>query len=171
MASPKMIASSSPPNPDLPRKSTTASTLNLHSDHARGFGSGDVAGGGRGGSAAVECAGGAELRNANRSKKVDEVWREIVSGGGSAEPGMTLEDFLNKAGAGNKVDARVPAPGALGMEAVMMNTAAPAVCAQNGFGIEFGNGMAAVGGSGRGKRRVAMEEPPLDKATQQKRGG
>ncbi|GER30437.1 basic leucine zipper transcription factor [Striga asiatica] len=198
MASPKVMASSSPSNPDLPRKVTTTSTLNLHSDRARGFesmnmddilrniypdsdafaleSSGGVGGGRGGGSAAVECGGGAESRNANGSKTVDEVWREIVSGGGSAEPGMTLEDFLNKAGAGNEVEARVPAPGAFGMEAVMMNTAAaevqfappPAVCAQNGFGVEFGNGMAAVGGSGRGKRRVAMEEPPLDKATQQK---
>ncbi|KAL2537083.1 G-box-binding factor 4 [Forsythia ovata] len=54
---------------------------------------------------------------------------------------------------------------------------APAVCMQNGstaggFGVEFGNGMVAVGrsggGSGRGKRRAAVQEVFLDKATQQK---
>ncbi|KAL2513813.1 BZIP domain-containing protein [Forsythia ovata] len=108
---------------------------------------------------------------------------------------MTLEDFLAKAGAVSEEDVRAssvvtmgppsPATVALGMEATMKNVIvgvaaaqfAPAVCMQNGltdggFGVEFGNGMVAVGGStvgaGRGKRRAALEEAPLDKATQQR---
>ncbi|KAK6121314.1 hypothetical protein DH2020_044940 [Rehmannia glutinosa] len=192
MASSKVMASRSPPNPDLPRQPST-STLNLHSDHSRGFESMNMddilrniysdsesfalenngeAGGG--GSSAVDGGG---MRNGNGNKTVDEVWREIVSGGaasgeGSAEPRMTLEDFLAKAGAGaaNEEDVRpVMLNPAAGVQAVQF---APAVCVQNGFGVEFGNGMAAVsgsvGGGGRGKRRAAVEEVPLDKATQQK---
>ncbi|GFP87099.1 g-box-binding factor 4 [Phtheirospermum japonicum] len=220
MASSKVMASRSPPNPDLPRQPST-SALNLHSGHSRSFESmnmdeilrniysdsdtfalennvGEGGGGGGGGSAAADGGGDGGMRNANGNKTVDEVWREIVSGGGSAaaaavgvnaEPGMTLEDFLAKAGAGNEEDVRVPtavmtmtpaasvpAVSAFGMETVMMNPAAAAVhfapsSVQNGFGVEFGNGMAAVsggGGGGRGKRRAVVEEVPLDKATQQK---
>ncbi|KAL3651572.1 hypothetical protein CASFOL_004574 [Castilleja foliolosa] len=154
---------------------------------------GEGGGGGGGIPAADDGGDDGMMRNSNGNKSVDEVWREIVSGGGgsgspaagvSTEPGMTLEDFLAKAGAGNEDDVRVPAAvvpavGAFGMENVMMNPAtaaavhfAPsAVCVHNGFGVEFGNGMAAVSGGvggGRGKRRVAVEEVPLDKATQQK---
>lgn len=104
---------------------------------------------------------------------------------------MTLEDFLAKAGAVNEEDVRVPpvvpmAPpppttAAFGIETAMMNPAPgvpavqfpPAICVQNGYGVEFGNGMAAAGGGssnggGKGKRRATVEEAPLDKATQQK---
>ncbi|KAL6514676.1 hypothetical protein OROGR_020255 [Orobanche gracilis] len=219
MASSKVMASRSPPNPDLPRQPPT-STLNLHSDHIRGFESMNMDeilrniysdsdtfaldnNGEGGGSSAVECGvGGGGIRSTNGNKTVDEVWGEIVSGGacaagagsgGIVEPGMTLEDFLAKAGAGSEEDVRVPssavtmtmspvvpsAAAAYGMESVMMNPSAvaqfspPAVCVQNGFGVEFGNGMGAAvsrgaGGGGRGKRRAAVEEVPLDKATQQK---
>ncbi|KAL6501251.1 hypothetical protein OROHE_024898 [Orobanche hederae] len=228
MASSKVMASRSPPNPDLPRQPPT-STLNLHSDHSRGFESMNMdeilrniysdsdsfvldnngdGGGEGGGSATVDCGvGGGGIRRTNGNKTVDEVWGEIASGGacapgagcgGIVEPGMTLEDFLAKAGAGSEEDVRVPsaavamapvmtmspvvpsAVAAYGMESVMMNPSAaagqfapPAVCVQNGFGLEFGNGMGAAvsrgaGGGGRGKRRAAVEEVPLDKATQQK---
>ncbi|KAL0284800.1 UNVERIFIED_CONTAM: hypothetical protein Scaly_2837800 [Sesamum calycinum] len=200
MASSKVMASRSPPNPDPPRHSST-SPLNLHSDHTRGFGSMNMddlfrniysesdsfalqnnggAASGEGGSSAVDGAAGGMRSgsgNGNGSKTADEVWRDIVSGGaaagGSGEPGMTLEDFLAKAGAVNEEDVRVPpvvtmAPpppmaGAFGMEAGMMNPAAgvpavqfaPAVCVQNGFGVDFGNGIAAVSGgvSGVGEGR------------------
>lgn len=133
----------------------------------------------------------------NRNKTVQEVWRDIVSEGGgrggSGEPAMTLEDFLAKAGSVNEEDVRVPPPvqppaGAFGMEtAAMMSPAtgvpadqfAPVVCVNDGmtnggFGVSFANGMVAAsgsataGGRGRGKRRAAGEELPLDKATQQK---
>ncbi|CAA0831054.1 Basic-leucine zipper (bZIP) transcription factor family protein [Striga hermonthica] len=148
---------------------------NIYSDSdafAQDNNAGDGAGGGEGSAAD---GGGEEMGIANGSKTVDEMWSEIVSG--SAEPRMTLEDFLAKAGAGDEEDARVPeaavtvgpaVPGVFGMDAIVMNPASaavqfappPAVCVQNGFGVEFG--------SGRGRRRVAVEEAPLDKATQQK---
>ncbi|KAI3445679.1 hypothetical protein Pfo_002344 [Paulownia fortunei] len=113
------------------------------------------------------------LRDGNRSKTVEEVWRDIVSdgagGGGSGEPAMTLEDFLAKAGAVSEEDVRVPATvtmptpstGAFGMETAMMSpaTGVPAV--------QFAR-RGSASGSGRGKRRAAVEEVPLDKATQQK---
>ncbi|KAL8540633.1 hypothetical protein ACS0TY_002037 [Phlomoides rotata] len=211
MASSNVIASRSPSNSDLPRQSSTSS-LNLHSDQSRGFsmnmdeilrniyadpasfaiesngGGGDDRGGG--GLAAVD--GG--MRHVNDIKSADEVWRDIVSGGAGiggsgGEPGMTLEDFLAKAGAVNEEDVRVtavvtmpppppppPTVGAFGIETVMMNPVAgvpaaqftPAGCVQNVLGVDFGGGMPAASGGGRGKRRVAVEEPPLDKATQQK---
>lgn len=210
MASSKVIASRSPPNSDLPRESPTSS-INIHSDQAiRGFGSMNMDeifrniypdsaafdnGGGEAagaeGLSAVEGADGV-VRNGNGNKTVEEVWRDIVSGGGGGggEPGMTLEDFLAKAGAVNEEDVRVPAVvtmppppptvGGFGMEAVMMSPApgVPAVqfgaagCVQNVIGVDFGSGMPAgsgsVGGGGRGKRRVAVDDVPLDKATQQK---
>lgn len=130
------------------------------------------------------------------TKTVDEVWREIVAGGGggggSREPEMTLEDFLTKAGAVTEEDVRVPviappppppatgAPSAGGFVVDNMmgtgNCQFP-VAMQNGpggYGMEpqphmgFGNGVVAITGSGRGKRRSTVEELPADRATQQK---
>lgn len=149
-----------------------------------------------GGLAAADGGDGGVANGGGGNKTVDEVWRDYVASGGGGgggggsggEPAMTLEDFLAKAGAVNEEDVRVPAvvtmpppPPALtgfGMEAVMMSPApgVPAVqfaaggCVQNVIGVDFGSGgMSAVSGSGgRGKRRVAVDEVPLDKATQQK---
>ncbi|GAA0150030.1 basic leucine zipper transcription factor [Lithospermum erythrorhizon] len=100
---------------------------------------------------------------------------------------MTLETYLKKAGAVTEEDIRVPGgvvevagatTGNYGMEGLM--NYGMQNCPSGGFGVEgFGNGMVGVGGSsggavvvasvggGRGKRR-AVEEVPLDKATQQK---
>ncbi|KAK4739698.1 hypothetical protein R3W88_003395 [Solanum pinnatisectum] len=116
-------------------------------------------------------------------------------GGGSREPEMTLEDFLTKAGAVTEEDVRVPviapppppppppatgAPSAGGFVVDNMmgtgNCQFP-VAMQNGpggYGMEpqphmgFGNGVVAITGSGRGKRRSTVEELPADRATQQK---
>ncbi|KAL1557795.1 bZIP transcription factor 12-like [Salvia divinorum] len=192
MASSKVIASRSPPNSDLPRDSPTSS-INIHPDQAaRGFGSMNMDeifrsiypdpasfdSGGDPDAAGGFAAADGGVRNDGGSKTVEEVWRDIVAGGGRGSGGeapMTLEAFLTKAGAVNEEDVGVPAVvGGFGMEGVMMNPApgVPAVqfaaagCVQNVIGVEFGSG--SVGGGGRGKRRAAADEVPLDKATQQK---
>ncbi|XP_022748565.1 G-box-binding factor 4-like isoform X2 [Durio zibethinus] len=110
------------------------------------------------------------------NKSVDEVWKEIVVGGDQRREGqseeMTLEDFLTKAGAVREDDVRgVVNQVGVGEGVYVMD---PAVI--NGGGSQFsafGNNadhqrlVAPAGGGPRGKRR-AVEEPPLDKATQQK---
>ncbi|KZV39287.1 ABSCISIC ACID-INSENSITIVE 5-like protein 5 [Dorcoceras hygrometricum] len=196
MAYSKVMASSSPPNPDLPAQTSSPalhSAANLRSDYSRGFGSmnmEDILNNiySDSDSFAPENNSGEAIKNG--SKTVDEVWRDIVRGSaGAGEPAMTLEVFLAKAGVVNEEDVGVsegvkmaPAPApppqtdmmssATGVPAVQF---APIVCVQNGmgaggFGVELGNGVAAVGcgGGGRGKRRAPVEEAPLDKATQQK---
>lgn len=127
-------------------------------------------------------------------KTVDDVWKEIVAGNdnqrqaGAEEAGndaasgqleeMTLEDFLTKAGAVREEDVRsgamVPGPGGYGVDSsasVTMNGGQFAL-----QGVEVGHalvpfdGRVVVGGAvggGRGKRR-AVEEPVVDKATQQR---
>ncbi|XP_041991913.1 bZIP transcription factor 12-like isoform X2 [Salvia splendens] len=162
MASSKVIASRSPPNSDLPRDSPTSS-INIHFDQAaRGFGSMNMDEIFRNiypDSTSFDSASDGGVMN---GKTVEEVWRDIVTGGGDAP--MTLEAFLTKAGAVNEEDVGVPAM----PPPVMMNPApgipaaqfAAAGCVQSVIGVEFG--------SGRGKRRAAAEEVPLDKATQQK---
>ncbi|GAV67361.1 bZIP_1 domain-containing protein [Cephalotus follicularis] len=108
-------------------------------------------------------------------RTVDEMWKEIVRGGdqvrggdgGGAEPEMTLEDFLTKTGAVREEDVRggessdqvgpggglvVGSGGGYGVDAV---------------GISEQYQMVESTAGGRGKRR-AVEEQPLDKATQQK---
>ncbi|KAK8530053.1 hypothetical protein V6N12_060811 [Hibiscus sabdariffa] len=116
------------------------------------------------------------------NKSVDEVWKEIVAGGGGDQrqegqlEEMTLEDFLTKAGAVREEDVRgVVNQVGLGAGVYPVD---PVVI--NGGGSQFptfgNNGnvdhqrlvvVPAGGGAMRGKRR-AVEEPPLDKATQQK---
>ncbi|XP_022863494.1 ABSCISIC ACID-INSENSITIVE 5-like protein 4 isoform X1 [Olea europaea var. sylvestris] len=220
MASSKVMASTSPPNPDLPRQtSPTSSSLHSIADQTRNFGSMSmeeilkniycdpdsfvVENNGVGGGDAVADGGnaGGGMRNGSGdgNKTVDEVWREIVigDGNGGQEPEMTLEDFLTKAGAVGEEHVRVPvatigplppvlpATAAFGVDESMNSMVgveaagqfSPSVCIRNGstgggYGVEFGNGMVAVGrrggGNGRGKRRAALEDVVLDKATQQK---
>lgn len=103
------------------------------------------------------------------AKIVDDVWKEIVAGnGGVAGEGITLEDFLTKAGAVREEDVRG------GVATTPPPSSAAATMAQFGSSsVEaFGNGVeaAVVGasgsGGGKGKRR-ALEET-VDKATLQK---
>lgn len=210
MASSKVMASTSPTNPDLPRQSSIHSltVADLQCDQSKSFGSmnmdellkniyGDsdafpssaVNGGD---TASLSRQASLTLPKTVGNKTVDEVWKEIVegSGGGGAnrEPEMTLEDFLTKAGAVREEDVRIPvisqAPAGFGADS-MINAAQfqappPLQNETGGYGVDsvgFGNGidgrMVAVavggnsGGGGRGKRRT-VEEPPMDKATQQK---
>ncbi|KAG8655661.1 hypothetical protein MANES_04G058300v8 [Manihot esculenta] len=186
MASSKVLATSSTTNPDMPRQPSLCSSLstlladlqnqnqfssnsqspllsatmddllkNIYSyptpptpddPHAPPFSGG----------ASISRDGSFPMPKEAASKSVDDVWKEIVAGGdhrrdenggGGGIEGMTLEDFLTKAGAVREEDVR-------------------------GVGIPvqgLGNGMMVVaeGGKGRQKRR-AVEEPPMDKATQQK---
>ncbi|KAI8532210.1 hypothetical protein RHMOL_Rhmol11G0195200 [Rhododendron molle] len=170
MASSKvmMASSTSPSNPDLPRQHPSSSSIhslslaegsmnmddilrNIYADDDAPFPDEPLS------SAAVQNGGVS-------TKTVDEVWKEIVAGGGGTsreqQPEMTLEDFLTKAGAVTEDDVRI--------------TASQFQAQPVGYGVDsFRNGiegaMVAVGGGGggRGKRR-AVEEPPVDRATQQK---
>ncbi|KDP42047.1 hypothetical protein JCGZ_03536 [Jatropha curcas] len=95
------------------------------------------------------------------SKSVDEVWKEIVSGSDQkreGNEGITLEDFLTKAGAVSEEDVK-----GVGVPAQMEMSVGPYSVDINNHGMI----MAEGGGRGRQKRR-AVEEPPMDKATQQK---
>ncbi|XVE67325.1 hypothetical protein DITRI_Ditri08aG0151600 [Diplodiscus trichospermus] len=112
-------------------------------------------------------------------KSVDEVWKEIVAGGGDQRQegppeGMTLEDFLTKAEAIGEEDGR----GVVNQVGVGAGVYAVDPVAVNGDGSQFsafGNNrgfdhrisVATEGKGARGKRR-AMGGPPLDKATEQK---
>lgn len=204
----KVMASTSPANPDLPRQSSIHSlTLSeLQTDPSKNFGSmnmdellkniyaeseafpaaGEVGAPGNG--VDLTSQGSFSLPKSVGNKTVDEVWKEIVSGtGDNREPEMTLEDFLTKAGAVREEDVRLsavePVPGyaldsiisAPQFQAPGLNMQS-AASAPGSFGIDsvgFGNGIVAVGapaaggGSARGKRR-AVEQPPVDRATQQK---
>ncbi|KAA8536511.1 hypothetical protein F0562_028989 [Nyssa sinensis] len=222
MASSKVMASTSPANPDLPHQSSIRSltVADLQSDQSKNFGSMDMdevfrniygdteafpaaADSGDGCGSAADSRGDVPLSRQDSlslqknvgNRTVDEVWKEIVEGNKeSCEPEMTLEDFLTKAGAVREDDVKnpviPPAPLWYGVDSIMNGTQfqAPANLQSSengpeGFGVDsmgLGNGIdgrmisvAAAGGSGirggvgRGKRR-AVEEPPVDKATQQK---
>ncbi|KAL7082420.1 hypothetical protein ACP275_14G097600 [Erythranthe tilingii] len=138
-------------------------------------------------SSPIDGGGGGGMRSGDANRVVAGGWRDFMSGAGGGAPNntaMVLDDLIAKARAANEEDVGVlamatrstPPPtvgGGFGIETVMMNPAAQfasAACVRNGFGVEFGSGMAAVSGSGggKGKRRAAVEEAPLDKATQQK---
>ncbi|KAL4361230.1 hypothetical protein GQ457_04G001120 [Hibiscus cannabinus] len=162
----KNIYSSSPQPQPQPRPPPTASS----DAHAQFLG------------ASISREGSFSLPKDVANKSVDEVWKEIVAGGGGDQrqegqlEEMTLEDFLTKAGAVREEDVRgVVNQVGLGAGVFPVD---PVVI--NGGGSQFptfgNNGnvdhqrlvvVPAGGGAMRGKRR-AVEEPPLDKATQQK---
>ncbi|KAM7470414.1 hypothetical protein LguiA_008597 [Lonicera macranthoides] len=190
MASSKVMASTSPTNPDLPRIS------DLQTDQSKNFGSigsmnmdellkniysdpepfpADAVAAGNG-----SVDGSFSLPKNVGNKSVDEVWNDIVAGGSrdhAPAPGMTLEDFLTKAGAVREEEVRMteipPAPAGFGVDPMVNASqfqATPGFCVESvGFGNENVSVVPASGGGvgGRGKRRV-VEEPPVDKATQQK---
>ncbi|KAL4614687.1 hypothetical protein ACB092_07G071500 [Castanea dentata] len=164
---------------------------NLYSTSSDQFteGATSAAGVGAGGDKTVDevwkeiVAGTAGTTTADHHSKVEEISGD--NGNNTAEE-MTLEDFLTKAGAVREEDVRLGGGG---------GALVPVGYGVNGggggqFGMEVGfdgrmvvgGGVSAVpvplpvpvpvsvvggGGGGRGKRR-AIEEPLLDKATQQK---
>ncbi|WOH04967.1 hypothetical protein DCAR_0624379 [Daucus carota subsp. sativus] len=170
MASSKVMASTSPSNPDLPRRQSSSSLHLLTDLHSKTFSSMNM---------------DDLLKNiysdadhfpadqaaADAKKSVDEVWKEIVNqpvSGSSAQPAMTLEDFLTKAGAVREEDVKgvEESGGVFGGDAA----AATAGGVMSGGVIAFpvaANQVFGNGVVGRGKRR-AVEEAPVDKATQQK---
>ncbi|KAK1323855.1 G-box-binding factor 4 [Acorus calamus] len=125
-------------------------------------------------------AAGREADEAAVGRTAEEVWREISGGGGvdrkmeevgegGSYGGMTLEDFLAKAGAVSEEDIRVPVTG----EGVYMGDQMYQAQQQQQMEVAFVNGVGEVGGGGgggRGKRRAAVQEPvvAVDRVAQQR---
>lgn len=165
MASSKVMSSRSPPNPDLPRQSVPPSQIQPDRGGAA-FGSMNM-------EEILKSFYSDSDSNVKGEKGLSEMMMtEMVAVENKTIP-MTLEDYLAKAGAVAEEDVRLPMiAGTYGMEGVMVAGVVPPVqfgssVKNGGFGVEFGNNGAA-GGGGRGKRRAAVEDVPLDKATQQK---
>ncbi|KAG6588824.1 G-box-binding factor 4, partial [Cucurbita argyrosperma subsp. sororia] len=112
------------------------------------------------------------------TRSVEEVWKEIVAGGGDQrrEPAtdheITLEDFLSKAGAVHQEDVRrvpvISEAGGYGVDSTLNNQfQIPPQQQLEGAPVGYASGIdGRMVGVGKGKRR-AVEEP-VDKATQQK---
>lgn len=196
MASSKVMASPTSVNSDLAHQNTTCSLTiaDLPIDQTKTFGSmsmddllkniyGEIPPPPEDFTPATS-VGGNTAKNAE-NKTVDQVWKEIVAGGGGdlVRTGvgdgfeeMTLEDFLTKAGAVREEDVRasvMQGQGNFGVEAVMNGHFQSPIPSQgvDGAIVPFGNGIEggvvpAGGAGGRGKRKVVEE--PVDKATQQK---
>lgn len=142
--------------------------------------------------------GGASASAAAPGRTVEEVWKEIVAGGGGGADGedeaeggadqvragtgegggggggggveeMTLEDFLTRAGAVREEDVGV-AGGLVPIEysqfQVQPQPQPPPPPQPQGQLVVYANNN--NGTSGRGTKRRAVQEAPLDKATQQK---
>ncbi|KAK9049204.1 hypothetical protein SSX86_011468 [Deinandra increscens subsp. villosa] len=178
MASSKVMASSSPANQDLQRHQALVHTVD-HNTNLISMNMDDLL-------KNIYDDSRPAPGNFADAKAVDEGWKEIVDGRG-ADPEMTLEDFLTKAGAVREEDV-VKLPPVVSEYSGVID---PIICA--GAGVVSGTGSGAVigasfqgmpqqhmqfggaiggngGGSvgGRGKRKVVVEDPPVDKATQQK---
>ncbi|PRQ20099.1 putative transcription factor bZIP family [Rosa chinensis] len=129
--------------------------------------------------------GGASASAVAPGRTVEEVWKEIVAGGGGggadgedeAAEGeadqvraeMTLEDFLTRAGAVREEDVGV-GPGAvvpIGYGQFQVQQPPPPQ-PQGQLVYANNNNGTTSGGGGRGTKRRAVQEAPLDKATQQK---
>ncbi|XP_076960252.1 bZIP transcription factor 12-like [Bidens hawaiensis] len=98
-------------------------------------------------------------------KPVDGGWKEIAG-----DPEMTLEDFLTKAGAVREEDVSKLPPVSVSeyigvIDPVIVAGAGNVVIAGSfpQAQMQFGSPV-----GGRGKRKVVVEDPPVDKATQQK---
>lgn len=160
MASSKVMSSTSPSNPDLPRHQSSSSSLHLLTHQTASFSSMNMDDLLKNIYPDSDHFPADHVAGADPKKSVDEVWKEIVNQpvvGTSAQPAMTLEDFLTKAGAVREEDMKGVEESCGGVMSGGGVIAYPVPSNQ-----VFGNG-----GVGRGKRR-AVEEAPVDKATQQK---
>lgn len=188
MASSKVMASSSPVNQDLQRHQAFVHPLGLSDNHHHNTN-------------LISMNMDDLLKNiyddprqspasfpAGGKAVVDDGWKEIVAGDGSAgDPEMTLEDFLTKAGAVTEQDVvKLPVPVTVTAPAVgseysgvidpIISGGGGAVAVIGGSfqgqlqqHMQFGSAIGAgSSGGGRGKRKVVVEDPPVDKATQQK---
>ncbi|WCJ40090.1 bZIP transcription factor 12 [Euphorbia peplus] len=183
MASSKLMPTTSTSNPDLPRQSSLC-PQDLHpnhflpqQDHFSSITMDDFLKNIYSYPTPTDPAPAAEF-----PKSADEVWKEIVAGATLEQrregiEGMTLEDFLTKAGAVREEDVRAVQVGAASFGGPGNDNGNGKINSENSNGSfdngHFGNGIGVPvpvpveSGKGRQKRR-AVEEPPMDKATQQK---
>nr|XP_043619013.1 bZIP transcription factor 12-like [Erigeron canadensis] len=153
MASSKVMATTSPANQDRTRHQSFVS-----SDHNN------------------------DSNNFATSMNMDDLLKNIYdqspasfpANDGTGDPEMTLEDYLTKAGGVREEDA--------GVKLALVNSEYsgvidPIMCAGDGAmtvvpfqGVprQQQHMQFATGGGGRGKRKIVVEDRPVDKATQQK---
>ncbi|KAL4556066.1 hypothetical protein LXL04_038706 [Taraxacum kok-saghyz] len=180
MASSKVMASSSPANQDLQRHQAFAHTVGLtdHNNNLISMNMDDLVK-----NIYEDSSQAPGSFPASGGKTMDESWKEIVDGSGG-DPEMTLEDFLTKAGAVREEDVvKLPPVSASAVVSEYSGVVDPIICAGAGavdaasfqvmpqqhmqFGSAIGTSAGTSGGV-RGKRKVVVEDPPVDKATQQK---
>ncbi|KAI3770286.1 hypothetical protein L6452_01413 [Arctium lappa] len=173
MASSKVMASSSPANQDLQRHQAFTHTVD-HNSNLISMNMDDLLK-----NMYEDSRQTPENLSGGRTVAVDEGWKDIVDGNSGGDPEMTLEDFLTKARAVREEDvAKLPpvsVPAVVSEE--YSGVIDPIICAGASFQalppqhMQFGNAIGTCAGSSggvRGKRKVAVEYPPVDKATQQK---
>ncbi|KAL7592591.1 hypothetical protein Lser_V15G34184 [Lactuca serriola] len=180
MASSKVMASSSPANQDLQRHQ--AFGLTDHNSNLISMNMDDLL---KNIYEDSRQAPGSFPAGAGGGKTMDERLKEIVDGS-VGDPEMTLEDFLTKAGAVREEDVvKLPPVSASAVISEYPGVVDPIICGGGGAGagagasfqvmpqqhMQFGSAIgtsAGTSGGGRGKRKVVVEDPPVDKATQQK---
>ncbi|XP_047341815.1 G-box-binding factor 4-like [Impatiens glandulifera] len=145
---------------------------------------------GGGSELAVDSVSGVSMpKRGGGVKTTDEVWDEIMAGGVERRSTpITLEDFLTKAAAETEEDVGIPVsaipqpPHSFGPESMLagahfsvgpvhmqpiQSVGVDPVAFNGRMVVVSSGGVSGSGGGVRGKRR-AVEEEPLDKATQQK---
>ncbi|XP_071698139.1 G-box-binding factor 4-like [Rutidosis leptorrhynchoides] len=165
MASSKVMTSSSPVKQDLQRHLHTGNSIGDQNSNLVSMNMDDL------------------LKNIYDDSRQSPAPANFPSG----DPEMTLEDFLTKAGAVREEDVvNLPPDLKPSVNSEFSGVIDPIVCAGAGgvvagsfqgvpqqqhmqFVTALGGSAVAGGGcSGRGKRKVVVEDQPVDKATQQK---
>ncbi|KAK1440320.1 hypothetical protein QVD17_06145 [Tagetes erecta] len=170
MASSKVMATSSPVNQDLQRHQALVHTVD-HNTNLISMNMDDLL------KNIYDDSRPTPLNySTTDTKPVDESWKEIVDRT-VRDPEMTLEDYLTKAGAVREEDVVKLPPVSVVSE--YSGAIDPVICSGAGSGtggvinasfqgmpqqhMQFASSV-----GGRGKRKVVVEDPPVDKATQQK---